>query len=314
MHGPVQATSRGTAWARRYATWQHEMDTLVGLAELNEADTVQQAGRALNKVSWNENTMLADDQGNIAWYHPGRLPIRPKRWDERLPLPRHRQRGVARLPQALAAPARDQPRPGLAGELEQHAVEPAGRSATRPPPSARAGGCTAAPSSAGWCRPTRRSPSYDADQGRRPHVGHDGPAALAARRRSCARPRRRSERAAPRPCSTRSWRGTATTTAPTPRAPSEPGRGGVGGAQGGGGRPAAGRRRDWLGGRRAARTRSTSAARTPWRSADLTPAGLRRAAANAATALGDPGTWRQPRADVRRHRARRRAEARFEVL
>jgi penicillin G amidase len=87
VHGPVQATSRGTAWARRYATWQHEMDTLVGLAELNEADTVQQAGRALNKVSWNENTMLADDQGNIAWYHPGRLPIRPKRWDERLPYP-----------------------------------------------------------------------------------------------------------------------------------------------------------------------------------------------------------------------------------
>ena len=87
VHGPVQATSRGTAWARRYATWNHEMDTLVGLAELNEADTVQQAGRALNKVSWNENTMLADDQGNIAWHHPGRLPIRPKRWDERLPLP-----------------------------------------------------------------------------------------------------------------------------------------------------------------------------------------------------------------------------------
>jgi acyl-homoserine lactone acylase PvdQ len=87
VHGPVQGRSRGTAWARRYATWQHEMDTLVGLAELNEADTVQQAGRALNKVSWNENTMLADDQGNIAWYHPGRLPIRPKRWDERLPYP-----------------------------------------------------------------------------------------------------------------------------------------------------------------------------------------------------------------------------------
>ena len=38
---PVQARSRGTAWARRYATWNHEMDTLVGLAELNEADSVQ---------------------------------------------------------------------------------------------------------------------------------------------------------------------------------------------------------------------------------------------------------------------------------
>jgi penicillin G amidase len=88
VHGPVQARSgNGTAWARRYATWQHEMDTLVGLVELNEADTVQQAGRALNKVSWNENTMVADDQGNIGWWHPGRLPIRPKRWDERLPMP-----------------------------------------------------------------------------------------------------------------------------------------------------------------------------------------------------------------------------------
>jgi len=63
------------------------MDTLVGLVELNEADTVQQAGRALAKVSWNENTMVADDRGNIGWWHPGRLPIRPKRWDERLPLP-----------------------------------------------------------------------------------------------------------------------------------------------------------------------------------------------------------------------------------
>ena len=87
VHGPVQARSKGTAWARRYATWQHEMDTLVGLAELNEADSVAEAGRALNKVSWNENTMVADDKGSIGWWHPGRLPIRPKRWDERLPLP-----------------------------------------------------------------------------------------------------------------------------------------------------------------------------------------------------------------------------------
>jgi penicillin amidase len=87
VHGPVQGRSKGTAWARRYATWQHEMDTLVGLAELNEADSVAEAGRALNKVSWNENTMVADDRGNIGWWHPGRLPIRPKRWDERLPLP-----------------------------------------------------------------------------------------------------------------------------------------------------------------------------------------------------------------------------------
>ena len=88
LHGPVQARSgKKTAWARKYATWRHEMDTLVGLAELNEADTVQQAQRALTKVSWTENTTVADDQGNIGFFAGGRLPNKPKRWDERLPFP-----------------------------------------------------------------------------------------------------------------------------------------------------------------------------------------------------------------------------------
>ena len=88
VHGPVQARSgTKTAWARRYATWNHEIDTLVGLARLNEADSVKDAAKAIAEVSWNENTMVADDKGNIGWFHPGRLPKRPKRWDERLPYP-----------------------------------------------------------------------------------------------------------------------------------------------------------------------------------------------------------------------------------
>jgi penicillin G amidase len=88
VHGPVQARSgKRTAFARKYAIWQHEMDTLVGLAELNEADTVQAAQRALAKVSWTENTTVADDRGNIGFFAPGRLPKKPKRWDERLPYP-----------------------------------------------------------------------------------------------------------------------------------------------------------------------------------------------------------------------------------
>jgi penicillin G amidase len=88
LHGPVQARSgKRTAWARKYAIWRHEMDTLVGLAQLDEADSVRDAAKAIAKVSWNENTMVADDQGNIGWFHPGRLPKKPKRWDERLPFP-----------------------------------------------------------------------------------------------------------------------------------------------------------------------------------------------------------------------------------
>jgi acyl-homoserine lactone acylase PvdQ len=88
VHGPVQARGgKRTAFARRYATWGHEMSTLTALAQLNEADSVRAAARAIAKVSWNENTMVADDQGNIGWFHPGRLAKRPKRWDERLPFP-----------------------------------------------------------------------------------------------------------------------------------------------------------------------------------------------------------------------------------
>jgi hypothetical protein len=48
---------------------------------------VKSAAEAIAKVTWNENTMVADDQGNIGWFHPGRLPNKPKRWDERLPFP-----------------------------------------------------------------------------------------------------------------------------------------------------------------------------------------------------------------------------------
>jgi acyl-homoserine lactone acylase PvdQ len=87
VHGPVQERSKGAAFARKYGTWRREFDTIVGLAQLNEAGSVRDAAKAIAKVSWNENTMVADDQGNIGWFHPGRLPNKPKRWDERLPFP-----------------------------------------------------------------------------------------------------------------------------------------------------------------------------------------------------------------------------------
>jgi penicillin G amidase len=88
VHGPVQERSGSkTAWARKYAIWGHEMQTIVGLSQLNTASSVKGAAKAIAKVTWNENTMVADDQGNIGWFHPGRLPNKPKRWDERLPFP-----------------------------------------------------------------------------------------------------------------------------------------------------------------------------------------------------------------------------------
>jgi acyl-homoserine lactone acylase PvdQ len=87
VHGPVQYTGDGVALARRYAIWGRELETIVGLSKLNDARTVKRAGRALRKVTWNENVIAADDHGNIGYWHPGLHPLRPKRWDERLPYP-----------------------------------------------------------------------------------------------------------------------------------------------------------------------------------------------------------------------------------
>src|SRR4051794_7814759 len=103
VHGPVQERAgKAVAFARRYAIWGRELGTLEGLAALDEAGSVKQAGRAIAQVTWNENTMVADDQGNIDWWHPGLLPVRPKRWDERLPFPgtgRAEWRGFLRVSQ-----------------------------------------------------------------------------------------------------------------------------------------------------------------------------------------------------------------------
>ena len=310
VHGPVQATSRGTAWARRYATWNHEMDTLVGLAELNEADTVQQAGRALNKVSWNENAMVADDQGNIGWWHPGRLPIRPKRWDERLPLPgtgNAEWRGFLRPSQRPHVINPDQgwlanwnnvPSVGWTVGDAPHPERTIGRLQPRRLPEPAGG-------RRGGRAELRR------DQGGRPPGRHDGAAAAAARRPAAHRGRR-GERARQGPA--RHDPGLGRQLRPDRRrGHGRPGRGGVGGAQEGGGDAAAGRRRPMAGPAR----RLTSVRLRRGRGRGVPGADRRRTAAG-----GDerrqrarrPGHLASAAPDVRRHRARRRAEAGFEVL
>ncbi len=87
VHGPVQVRAGGVAFARRYAIWNRELETLVGLSALNDAPSVKAADRALLGVTWNENVIAADDRGNIGYWHPGLHPLRPKRFDERLPYP-----------------------------------------------------------------------------------------------------------------------------------------------------------------------------------------------------------------------------------
>lgn len=87
VQGPVQERVGNIAYVRRYATWMREIGTLVGLADVDTAWSVADVNGALAEVSWNENMMAADDRGNIGYWHPRLLPIRPKGWDERLPYP-----------------------------------------------------------------------------------------------------------------------------------------------------------------------------------------------------------------------------------
>ena len=87
IHGPVQARADGVAYARRYAIWGRELETLEGLALVDTARNIQDVRRAALRLTWNENLMAADSAGNIGYWHPGLMQRRPARWDQRLPLP-----------------------------------------------------------------------------------------------------------------------------------------------------------------------------------------------------------------------------------
>jgi acyl-homoserine lactone acylase PvdQ len=87
VHGPVQAVGDGFVLARRYAIWERELETFLGLAMLNDARSIRDVHRALREVTWNENVVAADDRGRVGYWHPGLHPLRPPTWDERVPYP-----------------------------------------------------------------------------------------------------------------------------------------------------------------------------------------------------------------------------------
>jgi penicillin amidase len=87
IHGPVQLRAGHTAYARRYAIWGREIETLVALQKVDEAKDLQEVDRAMQGVTWNENLMAIDSKGQIGYWHPGLHQLRPRRFDERLPYP-----------------------------------------------------------------------------------------------------------------------------------------------------------------------------------------------------------------------------------
>ena len=89
VHGPVVARSNADDLARsvQYAMFQREIDTIVGVLDWMRVDTLPEFTAAMSRVTWNENTMYADADGNIAYWHPGLHPRRRAGGDQRLPQP-----------------------------------------------------------------------------------------------------------------------------------------------------------------------------------------------------------------------------------
>ncbi len=87
VHGPVQSVVGNVAYARRYAIWGREIESLEGLDMVNRAKNIRDVDKAARHLTWNENLMAADSQGNIGYWHPGLVQVRPSKWDQRLPLP-----------------------------------------------------------------------------------------------------------------------------------------------------------------------------------------------------------------------------------
>ena len=54
---------------------------------LNKAESIADVDKAMRNVTWNENVIAADENGDIGYWHPGLHQLKPKRWDERLPMP-----------------------------------------------------------------------------------------------------------------------------------------------------------------------------------------------------------------------------------
>lgn len=87
VHGPVVARTSDGNFARavQYAMWMREIDTINGIIGWQMAEDLDDFHAAMAQVTWNENTMYAGADGNIAYYHPGLHPVRHPDTDQRLP-------------------------------------------------------------------------------------------------------------------------------------------------------------------------------------------------------------------------------------
>lgn len=87
VHGPVFAWGEGVAYSKKLSCRE---DYLLGMAsfyEVMKAKSVQEFRKAAEISSMTVNQYYADSDGNIAYFHQGKNPVRPPGLDVRIPSP-----------------------------------------------------------------------------------------------------------------------------------------------------------------------------------------------------------------------------------
>ena len=89
VHGPVFSLDKTNhrAYSLAIASWNKEMGTLIGFAEMGGDSALQQFQQSVSKITSLDNVFYADQQGNIAYFGAGLLPVLPNcaACDPRLP-------------------------------------------------------------------------------------------------------------------------------------------------------------------------------------------------------------------------------------
>lgn len=87
IDGPIILSSDAGALVRRSAHWMSELSTFDAIAGLWVARNVKEADRSIARATMSFNVFMADVEGHTAYRYVGKVPIRAKGFDPRLPLP-----------------------------------------------------------------------------------------------------------------------------------------------------------------------------------------------------------------------------------
>jgi penicillin amidase len=87
VHGPVVGGSGAFAVSQKRAHWQREIESISSFIAFDRARDLAGFEAGVKAIVTSHNFLYADQQGNIAYWQAGQVPLRPAGFDPRLPFP-----------------------------------------------------------------------------------------------------------------------------------------------------------------------------------------------------------------------------------